>query len=148
MLSSDILESQFGPTHVAVLKQARGYRIIQTIATNSGHVLEMSFVNFVSGGANGYSDVQNIIRAGESMGKAFRNAGIKFTRLTKTQSKIILPQHLQKYFSSTGKSTVLEVSIFVGPSNQHYCEILEIYSPAVIWPRVPDKAKPRHTTTA
>ena len=153
MLSSDILEQQFGPTKVVILKQNAQYRLINTVVVATGQILELSVVSFIANGAQMYPIVHKNILAGESIGKAFRNAHIEFNRQTINTTKSKLPSKIQKMFkpayarTSYGETgilgkpsinsslvTVVEVSIYVGPQKTHYCDILEIYSPQVVWP--------------
>jgi len=134
MLSSDILEAQFGPTEVAVLHQDNLERIICTKVLASGQVLELSRVVFGGAGAEKFPDIHRAIVAGESMGKAFRAAGIEFVRETKGAYKQTLPANLQQWFGSSEAATVVDVSILVGADQVPYAQILEVYSPAVRWP--------------
>lgn len=139
MLSSDILEQQFGPTKVVILKQNTDIRIINTVVINTGQVLELSIVKFDKSGAKIYKLVHEQIVAGESIGKAFKSAGIEFIRQTKYQTSCVMPVELQKQFLAEGEATCIEVSIIVGPQKTQYCDIFEVYSPAVKWPKTTEQ---------
>jgi len=140
VLSSDILEEQFGPTKVEVLYQDAVTRIICTRALASGQVLELSYVAFVKSGAEKFPGAHRSVIAGESMGKAFRTAGIKFTRQQQTACRYNLPENFERWFERPGAATVVAVSILVGPGKTAYAEILETYSPEVQW--APQAGKP------
>jgi len=134
MLSSEILENQFGPTHLVVLKQNSTHRIIETVASDSEQVLELSIVTFDKENVDIFPDVHVEIMAGASMGKAFKKAGIRFIRKINSTSHTRLPVILSSEFNQKGLATIVDVDIFVGEQKAHYCHILEIYSPAVTWP--------------
>lgn len=138
MLSSDILEQQFGPTKVIIIKQNSYIRVINTVVADRGQVLELSMVRFDASGANKYSHIHANIVAGESIGKAFRAAGVEFIRKTQYQTTSSLPDKIQKQFGVKGMPTIVGVSIFVGKPQIHYCDIFEIYSPLVKWPSARD----------
>lgn len=133
MLSSDILENQFGKTSLHILKQTDDYRIIQTISKDDGSILELSFVTFVN--ATVYSDIHQRILDGTSMGRAYRDANIPFERSVRSIRHAMIPQEIAQYIPSSHPSTIVEVSIFVGAEKNHYCDIVEIYSPEVHWPQ-------------
>jgi hypothetical protein len=134
MLSSDILEQQFGHTHIIVIQQNDQFRIIQTIAANSGEVLEVSLVRFDQSNINSFPDVHRQIIAGSSMGKAYKKASVPFVRNVISTTKSHLPPGLQSHFGVSGPATIIEVDIYVGTDKTHYCNILEVYSPKVTWP--------------
>jgi hypothetical protein len=148
MLSSDILEQQFGPTDLHVLRQTDTYRIIQTIDRSDKSVLELSFVTFDT--TTAYPAVHKAVRNGTSMGKAFRDANVKFVREIQSVRWSNMPKKLQSYFTSSESVTIVEVSIFVGPEHAHYCDIIEVYHPRVSWPQSPttdDTTLPRTLLT-
>ena len=134
MLSSDVLEQQFGQTRVVVHKQTQEYRVITTIANKDNKILELSLVEFDASGIGYYPKIHNQIVGGVSMGKAFRAGGVSFVRRTKAAGKLNIPGSLQKILNSPDEPTAVEVSIFVGNDAIHYADILEIYSSDVVWP--------------
>jgi hypothetical protein len=134
VLSSDILEAQFGPTELTVLYQDASSRIICTKAKPGGQMLELSFVNFNQAGAGQFPEVHQAVKAGTSIGKAFRDAGIAFKREEQLVDSQALAARFGQQFGSQGAATVMTVSILAGPDQTPYAEILEIYSPAVRWP--------------
>ncbi len=134
MLSSDILEQQFGETQLMILHQNQSKRIIETIASSDKSVLELSIVTFNTASLTYFADVHQTVVGGVSMGKAFKNAGIQFERKVNSIVHSALPPDLAKEFNHDGVATIIDVDIFAGDSKQHYCHILEIYSPKVIWP--------------
>jgi len=134
MLSSDILEQQFGETRLIILYQDQSKRIIETISTSDESVLELSIVTFDTATLQHVADVHQTVMNGVSMGKAFKNAGIQFEREVSSIVHSALPPDLVKEFDDDGIATIVDVDIFVGDSKQHYCHILETYSPKVIWP--------------
>lgn len=133
-LSSDILEQQFGPTTVRILHQDENLRLIQTIAVQYGHVLELSLVRFMSEGVKAFPEAHAAIRAGESMGKAFRNRSIEFTR----QEEFAV-----KHDVSGSMATVVGVMILVGPNKIPYARIVETYNKTVKWPRLFGRLTPK-----
>jgi hypothetical protein len=116
LLSSDILEAQFGLTELTVLYQ------------------ELSFVNFSRAGATQFPEVHRAVTAGTSMGKAFRAAGVAFKREERPIASQALAARFGRLFGNEGAATVITVSILVGSDEMSYAEVLEIYSPAVRWP--------------
>lgn len=139
-LSSDILEEQFGPTYVEVLLQEDAERVIRT-KTADGRTLELSRVSFRRAGDEEFKTVQKAVEAGASMGKAFRERGLAFVRMTRSVHGCEtgrLPAGLRRHFGDGGDRggtfTVVEVSVLVGPRRTHYADILEVYAPAVAWP--------------
>jgi hypothetical protein len=135
VLSSEILEEQFGPTGVEVLYQDSKVRVICTRVLSSGQVLELSWVSFNRKGVKAFADVHEIVGAGESMGKAFKAAGVAFVRKTQSVSQSTLPAIFGELFESTAPATVVQVAIMVGDNKLPYASILETYSPAVKWPQ-------------
>lgn len=133
-LSSDILEEQFGPTRLSVLAQNKTHRIIQTISEQTSAVLELSLVSFSKDTEILYPQIHQVIYNGTSMGKAFTEAGVVFHRSVSSVTKSMLPSSIARYFSETGLATIVELRVFVGEKSTHYCDIIEIYSPAVVWP--------------
>jgi hypothetical protein len=134
VLSSDILEQQFGPTTVEVLRQDEHARLICTKVIATGQVLEISSTTFIKAGANEFPAVHQAVLDGQSMGKAFRAAGVDFVRQTKTTYKRIPAPEFADWFASNKPATVVEVTILVGPHKTPYATILETYSAAVHWP--------------
>lgn len=135
MLSSEILEEQFGPTRLLVLKQNSQQRIIETLTLDTDQVLELSLVTFDPQNVNAFPKIHKKIMSGISMGKAYKQAGISFKRVANSVVHTTLPTELQSEFDQKGLGTIVDVDIFVGEQNVHYCHILEIYSPAVSWPK-------------
>lgn len=133
MLSSDVLEKQFGPTELHILKQTNTYRIIQTIAVKTRMVLELSFVTFDR--INVFPAVHQHILAGASIGKAYQQAGIMFHRDVRSISTSPVPHILKRFFELSQQVTIVDVSIHVGPEKSHYCDIIEIYAQSVEWPQ-------------
>lgn len=134
MLSSDILEQQFGETTVEILHQDSKSRIICTKVISTGQVLELSRVVFDPKGAAQFSKIHQTVKTGKSMGKAFKDAGVDFVRQTQSVSIQKLPPNFGKQFGSNKPATVVEVAIFVGTDKVPYARILETYSPFVGWP--------------
>ena len=132
-LSSDILENQFGPTELEVLYQDAATRVICTKTVGSGQVLELSLVSFVPAGVERFADVHQAILAGESIGKAFRAAGVQLNRDFEGGYKYALPASFEQRFASREPATVVDVAILVGEHNTPYARILETYSPEVEW---------------
>jgi len=133
MLSSEILENQFGPTRLVVLKQNSTHRIIETVASDNKQVLELSIVTFDKENVDIFPDVHAEIIAGASIGKAFKKASVRFIRKINSTTHIPLPAILSSEFNQKGLATIVDVDIFVGEQKAHYCHILEVYSPAVSW---------------
>jgi len=134
MLSSDVLEEQFGPTKVDVLYQDSENRIITTRALSDDKVLELSWVMFDSSSEKPYPNIHRDILGGKSIGKAFRDMKVKFHRKQIEITKVSLTPVFKDFFKSSGTATVIPVSIYVGADKIHYCDILETYSPIVKWP--------------
>lgn len=140
MLSSDILERQFGPTRVEILHQNAAGRLIQTVACDSGQVLELSWVVFRPAGVREFAAIHQTVVAGQSMGKAFREAGVRFSRRTRMVTRRALPAGFSRRFACSGPGTVIEVDIEAGDRLVRYARILEVYSPAVRWPETAAKS--------
>lgn len=136
LLSSDILERQFGPTGLAVLYQNSKSRIVCARLKIGGQVLEVSAVKFIQAGTEKFPDAHQSVLAGQSMGKVFKREGIKFARREQAAYHQALPPNFTRWFGKKGKATVVNVSILVGPDKTPYADILEIYSPLVKWPRL------------
>jgi hypothetical protein len=138
MLSSDILEQQFGPTRVKVLYHDEAYseRIIQTIAKTSGKILELSWVTFDPKGSEHFAAVHETVKRKTSIGKAFRQVDLELIRRLGSTNRIALPSSFTQYFNVDGEATVVEVEgvIEACGSEVRYCDILETYSPEVVWP--------------
>lgn len=133
ILSSDILEQQFGPTAIDIIYQDSDTRIICTKTINEKKILELSMVEFIKDGVAAFPTVHKAIQAGKSMGKAFRDHSITFTRELKSVQTYALPQKFHQYFSSNKAATVVHVTILVGVEKIPYANILEIYHGDVIW---------------
>lgn len=142
MLSSDLLEKQFGPTRLVILRQDVQHRIIKTISVNSGKVLELSLVTFNANSAAVLPEVHQKIRLGSSMGKAYREAHIPFIRDVQSITHSPLPPTLKSHFDQPGSATIIDVDIYVGKARTHYCHILEIYNAAVRWPADSTQSSP------
>lgn len=134
MLSSDILEQQFGATKVVIIKQTSGYRIIKTVANTNGQTLELSLVTFTRNTAR-FPDIHKKIIKGSSIGKAFKQAGVSFVRTVHSITHAPLQPTLQSSFNDTRLATIVDVDIYVGDDMVHYCHIIEIYSSEVDWPQ-------------
>jgi len=135
MLSSDILEQQFGPTELVIVSQNKKHRIIRTIATQSHAVLELSIVTFDTINTTLFPEIHKQILQGSSMGKAFKDAGIKFVRDVHFVTRSVIPANIQTIFASQDSATIIDVDILIGPDKTHYCHITEIYNPIVSWPK-------------
>jgi F0F1-type ATP synthase delta subunit len=135
MLSSEILEEQFGPTRLVILKQNSKQRIIETLAKDTKQVLELSVVTFDQENIHTFQEIHKKVIAGTSIGKAYKQAGVSFTRKVNSTVRTILPAVLEAEFNQKGLTTIVEVDIYVGKQKIHYCHILEIYSPDVAWPK-------------
>lgn len=136
-LSSDILEGQFGPTELDVLRQDGQVRIIRT-RTTGGQLLELSLVSFKTSPIDGLREAHEDVLAGRSMGKAFRDRGLPFKRQVRAVYEAdvsVLPPIFQRTFETSGAATVVNVSILAGPEQMAYADILEVYNPAVSWPQ-------------
>ncbi|MEK7059414.1 MAG: hypothetical protein AAB971_01515 [Patescibacteria group bacterium] len=139
ILSSDILERQFGPTEIDVLHHLDEIRVIQTRALSTGQTLEISLVEFDSLGTREFEAAHQEILAGKSIGKTFRDHGIEFVRDQQAAEIRVLPPGFGKQFGNVQFATVVSVAIFVGANRLPYAEILETYSPEVIWPEASDQ---------
>ena len=137
MLSSDILEKQFGETKIVILKQDDLRRVIQTIVDRTGEIIELSLVSFEPENTSKFPDIHARIVSGTSIGKAFKEADVHFVRRTNSTSRQVLPDILKTYLSNQQEATIVDVDVFVGEHETHYCRILEIYSGAVEWPDSP-----------
>jgi hypothetical protein len=141
LLSSDILEQQFGSTKAEVLYQATDTRIIATHAVDSGQILELSYVVFVQSGIEKFPGTHRAVMAGMSMGKAFRADDIKFILEEQAAYHYVLSLNFKRWFGSSEPATVVRVSILAGSEKRPYADILETYSPEVQWPRLHGKPK-------
>jgi hypothetical protein len=136
LLSSDILERQFGPTILEVLWQDDATRLIATKVKATGQVLELSQVVFNEPGIAGFPEVHREVVAGKSMGKAFAERAIPFKRQVHAAYRYDqhdLPGSFSERFGAELPPTVVDVSILVGPDSTPYADILEVYSPEVSW---------------
>ena len=134
MLSSDILEQQFGPTELVIVSQNKKHRTIQTIATQSHAVLELSVVSFDRMNTILFPEIHEQILQGSSMGRAFKNAAVDFFRDVHFISHSAVPANIQTIFTNQNAATIIDVDILIGPDKIHYCHITEIYNPIVVWP--------------
>jgi hypothetical protein len=137
-LSSDVLEAQFGPTELEILQQDAETRIICTKVRQTGQILELSHVTFSDEGRVAFPEIHQAVLAGESMGKAFRRADIKFRRVVHSAYTYDIPASLAGQFGSRGQATIVNVSILIDTQTL-YAKILEIYSPQVHWPQLVGK---------
>ncbi|MDB5167060.1 MAG: hypothetical protein JWN26_205 [Candidatus Saccharibacteria bacterium] len=142
MLSSDILEQQFGPTKLVIVFQDFKHRIIQTITKQNHKVLELSLVTFDQSNVNTFAVIHQKILGGDSMGKTFKDADVNFVRDIHFINHEIIPSNIQATFDQVGQATIIDVDILVGPNLIHYCHITEIYSPSVVWPKSNHPALP------
>ncbi len=136
LLSSDILERQFGPTELEILRQDDKTRITFTKAADSGRILEISQVTFHEEGIAAFPEIHREVVEGKSMGKAFAGHNIAFERQVRgacLYDQRVLPSGFTKRFGSSEPATVIDVSIAVGPGGAPYADILEVYSPGVSW---------------
>src|SRR4051794_23590073 len=128
VLSSDVLEAQFnGQTRVEVLHQDEKERIICTKLVETGQVLEVSHVKFISDGIDQFPSVHQTIMEGQSMGKAFRTAGVPFAREMYAGYKYDLPDNFGRLFENDKPAAVIGVRILVGTPRVPYADILETY---------------------
>jgi hypothetical protein len=147
MLSSNVLERQFGETRVVIMKQNTDYRIIKTIAVSSNEILELSLVTFDQNTVP-FPDIHQQIIDGASIGKAFEHAGVPFIRTTHSVIREHIPKQLQLYPTDKMPATIVDVDIYVGDEAIHYCHILEIYSPIVNWPQPTTASSEARTSNA
>jgi hypothetical protein len=136
MLSSEVLESQFGPTRIGVLYQDDTDRVIKTVAYAREKILELSWVKFDPDGKDVFPDIHDAVAEGASMGKAFCDAGQTFTREVRAIGNIMLPDTYRQRFGNSLPATVAETDIFIGSEQTFYCHILETFSPDVSWPEI------------
>lgn len=134
MLSSDVLEAQFGPTTIDVLYQSDTERIIQTRVISTGKILELSWVKFDLSNIHKFAQAHKEVMAGESIGKVFRSRGIEFERIQAAAAKLLLPKYFNAQFQTKQPSTVVKVRVYVTSEKVHYCDILETYNPLIKWP--------------
>jgi len=133
LLSSDILENQFGPTSLRILAHQDFERIICTV-DSKGRNLELSHVTFQPAIEEKFSSIYKQIRDGLSMGKAFRQNSVPFTRQDQNVSQVALTPKLEDWFAAKGKATAVRTKIYAGKPKQHIADIFELYSPLVKWP--------------
>lgn len=133
-LSSDVLERQFGPTLLEILRQDDTGRVIATKTADGSQVLELSQVSFRPEGIAAFAGIHRKVMDGASMGKAFREAGIAFKRQVRgVHRPDSTPPVFSQRFGAAGPPTVIDVSILAGPGETPYADILEVYGPAVSW---------------
>ncbi len=135
-LSSDVLESQFGPTEIKVLHHDDEIRIIKTQVIATGQILEISFVAFRAPQNEEFEPIRQEIMAGKSLGKAFRDHGVTFTREQQVAQHRELSDYFNKQFASSGQATVVAATLVVGDDSTPYADVLETYSPDVSWPQI------------
>jgi hypothetical protein len=134
LLSSDVLERQFGPTRLEVLQQDDSGRIICTEAVETGKVLELSQVAFRQEGVSAFPRIHRRVLAGISMGKAFAETGMPFQRNIHASYRYDqrgLPAIFSERFGTDDPPTITDLLVVVGPDSTPYAEILEIYGPDV-----------------
>lgn len=131
-LASDVLERQFGLCTLTVLQQDESTRFI-SVENAEGDTLELARVDFTEKGIQEFADTHNAIVGGKSMGKAFRDEGIEFTRELTLARRQTLPDNLRTRFDLGGLATVMLLDIYVGTQSVRYAQILEVYSPEVNW---------------
>jgi len=148
ILSSDVLERQFGPTKLEILRQDDKERIICTKVAASGQVLELSKVVFRPEGIAAFPKIHQEIVSGTSMGAAFAKAGVPFKRNVRGSYRYDdAPSSFVERFGMQGPPTVTNVSILVGSESIPYADILEIYSPRVVpWEPSSEQINPRVVT--
>jgi hypothetical protein len=129
-LSSDLLEAQFGPIDIDVVRDNGKERIIRTVAEKSGQVLEISHVLFCAGVSEKLHAMRRTI-AGQSMGKAFQAAQVPFQRHNYAGYKYDLPENFIDQYGSDEAATVLAVKVFAGDEYELFADILETYHPDV-----------------
>lgn len=134
VLSSDILERQFGPTEVKILLQDETTRVIATKAAGDGRILEVSWVVFASDAVASFPGPYQDMLAGKSMGKAFRAHGMEPHREVNNAFTYDLPAPFYRWFAGTHDATVVGLSILAGPNQKFFAEVLETYRPEVEWP--------------
>jgi hypothetical protein len=138
-LSSDFLKDHFkGKLGLKVLYAEGNQRISQTLAQETGQVLELSYVVFDQAGIRKFPDVHAIVLSGVSMGEAFQAMGIPFYPKRDPSQDIFthdLPPGFRRRFGEEleGPGTVIDAVVTVGAHLTPYARILETYSPAVPW---------------
>jgi hypothetical protein len=132
-LSSDILESQFGPTVIEIIYQDDLRRLIRTKQLGRNMTLEVSLVHFLPAGIKEFAAVHEAVKDGQSIGKAFRQAGISFYREVTSAYQSPLPAKLKNLFGNRRPATVMTVRVAVGDDRLPYAEITETYHPDVKW---------------
>jgi hypothetical protein len=133
-LSSDILEAKFGPTELVILQQTAGQRLIATRTQVERKLLEISAVEFTDPGMTAFPLIHAKVLGGMSMGKAFRAGKVAFQRQEQAAFHYELSASLADQFKAGQTATAVAVTILVGTPSVAYASILELYSPAVIWP--------------
>jgi hypothetical protein len=134
LLSSDILEAQFGPTDIIVLYQDADLRVISTRVIATNQLLELSQVSFIADGVSAFPEIHERIRLGESMGKAFRESAVPFIRSAQHVQLQQLPDIFIRLYKDSRLSTVVTTTILLGPRQIPYAHLLETYNPFVVWP--------------
>lgn len=133
ILSSDFLEEEFGPTELEVLYWNKDTltRVSCTRVIETGQVVEISLAVFDPQGTATYPEVHRAVLNGASMGKAFRAAGIRYHRNTKSAYAYHLPEAFGHWFGSEHAATVANTTFSVGPEHTPYAELLETFAPSV-----------------
>lgn len=133
ILSSDFLEEEFGPTELEVLywNEDTLTRVSCTKVIETGQVVEVSLVVFDPRGTATYPEVHQTVLDGASMGKAFRAAGIRRHRETKSAYAYHLPEVFGHWFGSEEVGIVANTMFSVGPEHTPYAELLETFTSSV-----------------
>lgn len=135
LLTTDIMEAQFGPVEASVLFQDERRREVVVRVRRTKQVLEFARVTFAPAGAAAYPAIDRRIRGGALMGKAFRDAGVEFRRRQEPPARRELSGRLRELFAAgDGPGLCVSASILVGPEELPYAENRETYSPAIEWP--------------
>lgn len=137
VLSSDVLEDQFGPTYIDIIYQDHQTRAIATRALN-GKLLELSYVRFNRTASHLFPNVHQTVINGTSMGKAFRDYSIPFKRHVLGKYLYALRDTFCRLYGDERPAIILDVQILVGSLDSPYATILETYTPDVrAWYGIP-----------
>ncbi|HEY8108806.1 MAG TPA: hypothetical protein VIF43_02250 [Patescibacteria group bacterium] len=135
LLTTDIMEAQFGPVHAEVLSQTRRRREVAVKVRRTGQVLEYAVVSFDPAGAAAYPAIDRKIRRGSLMGQTFRDAGVPFLREENPPTKVRLSERLRELFGASEEHGLrIDATILVGLGRLCYARNHETYSPAIKWP--------------
>lgn len=143
VLSSDLLEAQFGPTELLVLHDDGMERVIGTNSASGQH-LELSLVRFRIEMSRAHPAVWRQLQAGSSMGAAFRQAGFDFQRTDQQAYQLRLPEPLSQWFGSLAPATVIQLVVVA--NTQPLADVFEIYHPEVRWPLPIQPGRPKGLT--